>query len=286
MLPEFDLVEPATLDEALGCLADPARRGRPLAGGTNLIVDLRSKRANERRLVSLWNVKELTGIQLTKDTVELGARTTVAALAERDTLATEAPILCQAAQAFAGAMVRNAATVAGNICDGSPAADLVPPLMALDAELELRNARGARRLAIKDFYTGYRRTVLKPDELVTAIRWRRADRTAMRFHKLALRRGDAISVVSLAVAVQRANGACADARIAMGAAAPAAKRAVGAESLLKGHALDEEVCAAAAARAAAEAEPIDDLRASADYRRHAVGVLTQRLLMDAWHELA
>ena len=202
-------------------------------------------------------------------------------------LAEHAPSLVEQARVFAGQMVRNTATVAGNICCGSPAADTVPPLLALGAEVELSSRRGTRIVRLSEFFLGYKRMDLRPDELMTEISWALPPpRSTNLFYKLARRRGDAITIVGLAVAMTVEDGRCAAARIALGSVAPFVKRAAAAETALAGKVLTPELIDAAAGRAAEEAEPIDDIRASAGYRRHGVRVLTRRLLTQAWDRLA
>lgn len=291
MLADFDLDLPGSLDEALGALAaagagaGPAAAA-PLAGGTNLLVDIRGGRENPRRLVALDRVGGLRWLRSDGGAIAMGARTTVSDLLASDAIAAAAPALHEAARLFAGQMVRNAATVAGNIACGSPAADLVPPLLALDAELVLASAGGQRRVALADFHTGYKACVRRPDELITAIHCPpRPAGSANRFHKLARRHGDAITVVGVAVSLALAGGRCVAARIALGAVAPVPLRARGAEAMLQGATLDAAAIDAAARRAAAEARPIDDVRASAGYRREMVAVLVRRLLTQAWQAI-
>jgi carbon-monoxide dehydrogenase medium subunit len=218
--------------------------------------------------------------------VTIGALTTVTDLLEHEAMSHWAPSLVEAAKVFAGQMVRNAATVAGNICCGSPAADLVPPLLSLDAELILSSKSGNRTVALADFFTGYKTDLRRPDELVTAIAWPKpGEPTVNLFYKLARRRGDAITVVGVAVTLAANNGKCGHARIALGAVAPTCRRAKAAEAVLEGERLTPDLIAAAADRAVRETSPIDDIRASAEYRRHVVGVLVRRLLTRAAERL-
>jgi carbon-monoxide dehydrogenase medium subunit len=283
VLPEFDLVEPRSLEDALECLADPDRRGAPLAGGTNLLIDLRARRVAPARLLGLGRLEELRGIRRVNGQIAIGARATLTDVAYDPLVASEAPGLVASARVFGGAMVRNVATVAGNLCYGSPEADLVPPLIALDAEVVLRSSKGRRRLPLEAFSRGVRRTDCGEDELMTEVLWpARPERSAHLFYKIGLRRGDAIAVASVAVLLAAEGGRCSRARIALGAVAPTVVRAREAERLLEGEALSERILERAAESAGRASAPIDDLRASAEYRRHAVRVLTRRLLGEAW----
>lgn len=280
----FELDIAADLAEAVAMLADADGPGvAPLAGGTNLIVDIRAKRYRPRRLVGLDRVEALRGIADDGGRVRIGGRTTVTELLESPLVAATAPSLVQSARAFAGQMVRNTATVAGNIACGSPAADLVPPLLALDAELTLVSRSSSRTVALADFYQGYKKDVRRPDELIAAISWEKpAAGSHSRYYKLARRKGDAITVTGVAVSIVLDRGVCTRARIALGAVAPVVLRARSAEATLVGHGLTKERIGEAAAQAASASSPIDDVRASAAYRRHAVEVLTRRLVTDAW----
>lgn len=286
MLPDFELVQPHTLSEAFEALAGRDGGAAPLAGGTNLLVDLRARRAPFERLVSLARVDGLRGIGRKDGHVALGGCTTLAELLRHPLVADEAPALVAAASIFGGAMIRNVATVAGNICYGSPAADLVPSLLALDAEVVLSSRQDTRVVPLDGFCLGVRETVRRPDEIMTEIRWPALSRrSASRFYKLGLRKGDAIAVTGVAVTVSAEGGNCTRARIALAAVAPVVMRATKAEAILTGETLTPAVIDAAARQAAEECSPIDDIRASAEYRRHIVEVLTRRLVTQAWEAL-
>ncbi|WP_347309929.1 FAD binding domain-containing protein [Defluviimonas sp. SAOS-178_SWC] len=282
MYGEFDLTIPETLQEAVKVLAAAGKRAVPLAGGTNVLVDVRSQRLAPHRIVDLGRIGGLRGISVEGGRVTLGPRTTISELLASDEIARTAPALGDAARVFAGQMVRNAATVAGNIACGSPAADLVPPLLALDAEVTLTGARGSRTVALCDYYTGYKADQRAPDELITAISWPVPVKgTFGSFYKLARRKGDAITVVGVAVGLGRKEGCCAGVRIALGSVAPCPIRARKAEGVLEGEAPTAERIAEAARIAAEECSPIDDVRATGEYRRKMVEVLVARLVNSA-----
>ena len=281
---DFDLHIPASLNEALTSLA--ADETMALAGGTNLVVDIRAKRAQPRRLVALSRLQELRGIRTTSNEVRVGGRTTITDLLQSDLLARTAPSIVASAQLFGGQMVRNAATIAGNIASGSPAADLIPPLMSLDAELTLVSHRGRRTVPLDTFFVDYKKDIRAADELITEISWKTPpQRSSSMFYKLARRKGDAITVVGVAVSLTAENGRCTRARLALGAVASVVLRARGAEALLEGQSLTPALIEQAARTAADLSRPIDDIRASAEYRRHSVRVLTRRLVEQAWQQL-
>jgi CO/xanthine dehydrogenase FAD-binding subunit len=295
---KFDLELPGSLGEALDILAanGSANGVMALAGGTNLIVDIRARRERPVRLVALGNVDELLGIETDGGSISIGGRTTVSDLLRAPEIADAAPSLVDAARVFGGQMVRNTATVGGNIACGSPAADLVPPLLSLDAEVVLVSRSGARTVALDAYFLGYKDDVRRPDELIARISWKRPETRSTRstreagsansFYKLGRRKGDAITVTGVAVTLAVADGRCSRARIALGAVAPVVLRAKKAEAMLEGESLTPALIDAAARQAVGECSPIDDLRASADYRRHTVHVLTRRLVSQAWERLS
>lgn len=281
---EFELLEPKNRAEALDALAQNNFAIRPLAGGTDMIVDIRAKRARPDILVSLQGVSELRGIHRKNGTLEIGAATTIAEFLKHPMLVEHA-VLRQAAFWFANPMIRNAATIAGNLCSASPAGDMLPPLLSLDAQIELVSKKEARNLPLSEFFVSPRKTALRADELVTRIQlpvYGPELQNSSAFYKLGLRQADAISIVSVAVWIQRDGEMVHDVRIALGAVAPRPMRAVRAEEMLRGQAFTETNLKEVARLAAQECSPIDDLRASAGYRRRMVGVYVRRMLERAW----
>ena len=288
MYTPFELEMPRSLADALDALGKGGdAAAAPLAGGTNLIVDLRAKRERPDRIVGLGEVAELKGMAVGEDRISIGGATTVSDLLHSPEIAEAAPSLAESARSFAGLMVRNTATVAGNIACGSPAADLVPPLLSLDAEVTLTSATATRTVPLDEYFLGYRRDVRRPDELITRISWPRLPASSVNtFYKLARRKGDAITVTGVAVTIAAVGGICTRARIALGAVAPVVLRAKEAERGLEGRALTPAAIDDAAAAAARAASPIDDLRASAEYRLHTVEALVRRLVSQARERLA
>lgn len=281
MLPTFELLEPKSLDEALAALADGG--GTPMAGGTNLLPDLRARGEANGRFVSLSAISELRRIDHGEGRVVMGGGTTLTDILRDPALRLSAPSLVAAAEVFAGLMVRNAATVGGNICYGSPSADVVPPLLSLDADVTLAGHKGERSIPLDSFFLDYKKTAMRADEVLTAVSWTPPDPGAANlFYKLGRRKGDAITVTGVAVTVVAKGGRCAKARIALGSVAPTVFRAKDAEGILEGEVLTDELTEAAARAAADACQPIDDLRASAEYRSHTAHVLTRRLLRQAW----
>ena len=279
MLPEFDLLRPKTMPEALDMLAEGG--AMPIAGGTNVVVDLRAGKHQPRALVDVSRLPGLRGVRREDGHLVIGGGTTISDLLHDPLIAQHAPALAEAASLFANPLIRNRATVAGNLVDASPAADTAPPLLALAAEVELSSRAGTRRVPLADFLVGVRKTVRRPDELLTAAYVPLPDAlgSASHFYKLGLRKADAISVLSAAVAVTwDAAGRCTAARIALGALAPRPLRASAAEEALLGQTLTPALVAEAARLAGEATRPIDDIRGTAAYRREVTEVIVRRLL--------
>lgn len=282
MLPKFDLLMPGTLQEALEMLADRAPDVRPLAGGTNLIPDMRTGTHSPASVVNVEGLEELRGVRQEDGHVVVGSGVTLTELLADDLIAKHGGVLHQAAGVFANPLVRNRATLGGNLGNASPAADTAPPLLALGAEVQLASAQGARWIPLEDFFVHVCETVCSPGELITAVRWRTPNAKSVGgFKKLMLRKTMAISVVSAAVHVTMdEEGRCEDARVALGAVAPTPVRAYEAEELLSGEALTHELIEEARPVACGAASCIDDVRSSAEYRERVAGVVIRRLLID------
>jgi carbon-monoxide dehydrogenase medium subunit len=287
MYADFDLLVPEKLDEALTMIGDTGSGRKPLGGGTNLVVEMRATGEGPDALISVGRLPCLHGIQIDANKVTLGAATTVSELLRHPGMEQVGAALVGAARVFAGQMVRNTATIAGNICCGSPAADLVPPLLALGASVTLQSSRSNREVPLVEYFTGYKESVCKPNELLTQICWPRPTAaSASRFYKLGRRKGDAITVVGVAVSLTVEAGTCTEVRIALGAVGPYVLRTVKAEAILRGQILTPELIDAAARQAAEDVTPIDDVRASGAYRKQQVLVLVRRLLAQTLESLA
>ncbi|MFZ0693722.1 MAG: xanthine dehydrogenase family protein subunit M [Alphaproteobacteria bacterium] len=285
MYAEFELLTPVGIGEALETLArvNGERECVPLGGGTNLLVDLRARRIDLNALISVGQLPGLLHIDIKDHRISMGGSVTVSQILRHPEKHRFGQALLDAAHVFAGQMVRNAATIAGNICCGSPAADLVPPLLALDAVATLESGAGSRDVPLSEYFVGYKISVRKPSELLTRVTWPESSvGSTSAYYKLARRKGDAISVVGVAVALAIEDGKCARVRIALGAVAPFVKRARLAEEMLEGQALTAELIDAAARAAMEESSPIDDVRASGGYRKQQVFVLVRRLVSQAW----
>ncbi len=269
-------LRPTALDEALGVLA--ARRPAILAGGTDF-YPARVGRAGAEEVLDLGAIAELRGLRHEPDRWRIGALVTWSEVLEAR-LPRWFECLKEAAREVGGVQIQNAGTVAGNICNASPAADGVPALLALDAEVELASARGRRALPLGQFVVGSRTTACAPDELVTALLIpQRSAGARSAFLKLGARRYLVISIAMVAVAMEVAgDGTIARVAVAVGSCSPVARRLTGLERDLVGRRLAPGIGALVAPGHLAQLTPISDVRGTAAYRIDAAGTLVARTL--------
>ena len=265
---------PSRLEDALTALARPYV---VLAGGTDF-YPARVGRAIDEDVLDISGIAVLRGISADAAGWRLGATTTWSELFEAD-LPPLFDGLKQAAREVGGRQIQNAGTLAGNLCNASPAADGVPCLLALDAEIELAGPAGRRLLPLQQFITGVRRTALTRDELVVAVHVPKPNHAARSaFVKLGTRRYLVISIAMAAATLEIADGRVASARIAVGACSPVAERLPGLEAALAGAPLDAHLADRVAVAHLAPLSPIDDVRGSAAYRSDAVVTVLRHLL--------
>jgi xanthine dehydrogenase iron-sulfur cluster and FAD-binding subunit A len=270
---------PSTLDEGIRLLTERAPRARLVAGATDLILELeRGARPGVDVLIDVTRIPGLGAITRDEDrTIHLGALVTHNDCAASPLIREGAYPLARAAWEVGAPQIRNRATVAGNLITASPANDTITPLVALGAVVTLRSSRGSRRVPLDEFYTGVRKTVMRPDEMLVDIAFKElAPERRGTFIKLALRRAQAVSVVNVALVLTLSGKTVRSAAITLGAVAPTIIHAVSAEEFLAGRVLDEENIHRAAELAAADSRPIDDLRSSAAYRHEMVRVVVMR----------
>jgi carbon-monoxide dehydrogenase medium subunit len=268
--------KPRTLEEAIELLTK-VRNSRVLAGGTDLLVDLKTGRVSAEALVDVGAIRELRGIEDLGDRIRIGAATKLQELAESDVIARELPLLRKAVESMGSWQIRNLATVGGNLCNASPAADTAPPLLAYEAELIIVGPRGTRVVPVTKFFTSYRMVALEEGEILKEIVVRKSTWSGWSYIKLGRRSGFTLSIVSVAVLASTRGEILEDVRIALGSVAPTPIRAYKAEEYLRGRKVSLEVLKRAAEIAKEEVSPIDDVRASAWYRREMV----YRLTLDA-----
>jgi len=276
----FDYHQPESLADAVDLAARFGGQASFLAGGTDLIVQIERGRVAPRHVIGLGRVPGLAGIEV-NGRIALGARVTHRAIEQTPALAGPLRCLVEGAEVIGGHQVRNVATVGGNLVNASPAADLVPCLLALDGVVTLVGPGGEREVPIERFLLGPNRTARRSDELVTRVDLPAlAPRAATAFLKAGRRRAMEISVVCVAarLTLDATLERCLEARVVLGAVAPTAVRAYAAERLLEGQPVGGEAFRRAAEAAQEACRPIDDVRASAGFRQHLVGVLVRRAL--------
>ena len=273
-----EVLTPRNLEEALALRADHPE-ARPLAGGTDLMVPFAAGRLPDLQFLNLWGVDELRGIQVTEGDVTLGALTLYREIATHPLLQREFPNLVRSAKVTGALAIQSRGSLGGNIANGSPAADTPPSLLAYGADLELRSLRGSRWVPYADFHTGYKRSLLAPDELITRIRLSRPREGGFHyFRKVGTRQAQAIAKVSLAAWARVADGRIQDLRLGLGSVAPMPIRAKGTERALLGQAIGDLPLEAARVALQADISPIDDLRSSAAFRRRVAGNLLVDML--------
>jgi aerobic carbon-monoxide dehydrogenase medium subunit len=279
----FELSLPRSIDECVTVLAERAGDAKVVAGGTDLLPQLKNGVLKPPWVVDLSGVSELRALESKNGHgLRIGAAVTARELELSPGVRSAYPALAESGALVGSVQVRNLATVGGNLCNAAPSADMAPPLLALDADAIIVGPRGRRRVPLASFFVGVRRTVLAPDELlVEFIVPDPGPRSGGQYLRHTPRRELDIAVVGVASQVSLRDGVCASARIALAAVAPTPVRALAAEQALVGQALTPEVIDHAATLAVDAARPISDQRGSADFRRHLVRVLTRRTLTGA-----
>jgi len=279
----FEYITPASLDAALEVSARNAPHVKLLAGGTDLLVELKHSANGPKYVVDLGRVPELKGIEETSAGLRIGAMVTHTEIMESQLIAQHAPAMIAAAVTIGAVQTRNMGTIGGNLVTCVPSLDSGPVLVALDALVTVAGAQGKRQMPITEFFVGPRKTALAPDEilvdiLIPAVMLGRP----ASFRKFGLRKGQALALVNAAASVLVEDGRIADARIALGAVSPTVIRALQAEAIVTGKNVgDTTALREAAEMAVTEARPIDDFRASAAYRRELIAVGTFRVLEEA-----
>jgi len=272
---------PASLPEALALLAK-GDGWQPVAGGTDLLVQLNGDLAPPpERVLDIWRLAELRGINLVEGALVLGALTTYTDIRRSELCREHLPALVEAAATIGAAQIQNRGTIGGNAMNASPAGDTLPVLLATDAELTLVSARGERTVTAGDFWPAYRKTACLPDELLLRISFPLPLGRHVRFRKVGTRRAQAISKVVMAIAWREDGGVWRDLRVALGSVAPTPIRAAQTERVLEGAAPRQATADHAASTLAAEIHPIDDVRSTADYRRVVSARVLHRLLREA-----
>lgn len=284
LLPKFDYYEPQNMQEACRLIAKLKADAQIVAGGTDLLVNMKNKKISPKYLVSLAGIRGLTGIEQKKKVFSIGSHVIVSAIKESTDIKSYFPALNEAASVLGSPLVRNRATVGGNIVTARPAADLIPPLMAYEAKLVLASKGKERRMSLEDFLVGPGQTKIKPTEILTKILLTAPPSyTGGSYMKLMHRRSLEIAIVAVAsrITLNKPDGVIKTAKIILSAVAPTAVHAISAEKVLIGEKPSEALFAKAAALAMKDCKPITDIRGGKEYRHAMVEVLTKRTLTAA-----
>jgi len=272
----YDYYQPESLEEAFR-LKKTIPDSVYISGGTELMVRINKKELHPRALISLRSIPDLCGVENGKK-IRIGAMTSISDIKKNSLLYEKYPVLFQAAKELGGVQIRNVATIGGNLCNGSPAADLAPPLLALEAKVRLQSDQKSRELPLENFFLGPGETSLSPGEILTDILLEPPEKnTKTIFLKKGRTRMD-LAVASVAVLIRTEGDRCLSARVAVGSAAPTPLRLFEVEALLEGATYSRELLTEAQQQASHSVSPITDVRSTADFRCHLVGVLVKRAL--------
>jgi carbon-monoxide dehydrogenase medium subunit len=284
LLNDFEYLAPESISDVLTFLAEHGEEAKLIAGGTDLLVDMKKGKIQPKYLVSIMGIPELRHITEYEGGLRIGATTTFREIIESESVKNKYPLLLETAQAVGSAQIRNMATIGGNICNALPSADFPPALVALDAEVKLLSKREERFLPLEEFFVGVRKTKLEKDELLAEVRVPNAPpRSGTSFVRLSRTVQDLATLNVVARVTLESNGVCKEARVVLGGGVgPTLIRSKRAESLLEGKVLDESLLEEAARAASEELRPRPtSIRASPSYKREVSAVLVKRALMEA-----
>ena len=270
---------PESVGDVLKLITGSRGYAKLIAGGTDLLVDIKSGALCPDHLVSLSHVKELKEIREMKGNLSIGAMTTANEIVKNRLVNKWLPALSDAAFSMASYQIRNMATIGGNLCSAVPSADLAPPLIAAEASIALKSGRSERLVPLEKFFTGPRKTVMKQDELATRIVIPKQPlKSGSSYKKFKIREANALAAAGVAARLVIEKGKLKDARLVLGAVAPIPMLSPDAMKLLRGKVPSHDVFEEAAGMTFAECKPISDVRCCADFRRQIVKVLTVRAL--------
>ena len=278
----FDFVKPDDQEAVIAALAAHSPNVRILAGGTDYLVELKHVSQSPGTIVDVSQIAELKGIEETEDGLRIGAGVTHSAIMADPLIEKHVPAMIHAAHTIGAVQTRNLGTLGGNLVTCVPSMDSGPTLVALDAEVTVAGPDGSRRMPLTEFFVGPRKTILAPHELlIDVIIPKRNLGKPTNFYKFGLRKGQALALVNAASSLWVEDGKFKDVRISLGAVSPVVVRAPNAEAVLEGKPVSDDLISEAGKIAITECNPIDDFRASLNYRRDLIDVLTRRTLQAA-----
>ena len=284
-IPKFDYVAPAALPELFEALDGRGKELAVIAGGTDLTIALKERTYAPEVVVDLRRLrKELGGIELDGGVLRIGALATFYQIELNPLVGRYANALRQAAANVGTLQIRAIATLGGNLATASPAADSAPPLIALGASVNLLSRSGQRRVPVQSFFAGVKKNALLPGEIVSSVEVPADEEASSFWARAAVRKENVLSTVSVAVASKVSGGRFGTGRVSLGAVAPTPILAEKASQAMTGSSATPEQAEKVAALAKADSRPISDIRASAEYRKHLVFVLTRRLVLQVLEE--
>jgi CO/xanthine dehydrogenase FAD-binding subunit len=287
-LPKFEYHTPTSLPEALDLLAKYDGKGAVLAGGTDLLVSMKKREVLPEHLISLKGIVELKGIHDEKEGIKIGALVTLGEIERSKTIQDKFRVLWDAAQVMASRQIRNLGTIGGNLCSAAPSADTAPPLIVLDASVEIISPNGKRKMLVENFFKGPGESDLKPGEILAQIMIPNSlKKGSGAYFKLMRRAAMDLAQVGVAACLSfdSEKKTCTRARIALGAVGLTPIRALRAEQILLNKELNETLGKEAGKIAAEEGNPRSSIRASKEYRREMIEVLTKRAVMAAYNRI-
>jgi len=288
-LPQFEYVSPETIPETLTLLNEYGRKAKVLAGGTDLISEMKWGEYKPDYVIALSHVSGLDSIDYSeKEGLKLGAMCKIAQIEKSDVIKRNYPLLSQAASVLASMEIRNRATIGGNLCTAAPSADMPPSLLALEAKAVIASKDGERVLPLEEFFAGPKKTILNHDEILVRLEVpSMKPNSAGEYVKFGRRRAMEIAMIGVAalLTVEPEESRCIDAKLALATAAPTPIRAKEAEKALTGKTLDADIIEASAQMASKEASPRTSWRTTEEYRRDLIPVLVRRAIQTALNKI-
>ncbi|MEM4717190.1 MAG: xanthine dehydrogenase family protein subunit M [Desulfurococcaceae archaeon] len=281
-LPKFEYFKARSVENAVELLSK-YKNAKLLAGGTDLLVDMKIGRVKPDYVIDISGIEELRYIVDTGESLNIGSLTTIQDILDSPVVKNKTPLLREVALKFAYWQVRNTATIGGNICNASPAADFAPPLLSYEAVLRTISSRGERFIPVTEFFQGPRQTTLRDDEILleVIIPYKHLERAGFSYMKIGRRQGHDISIVSIAALVVIVDNTIIDARVALNSVASKPVRARSVEQVVINREPAMIVFEEASRQVEKDISPITDIRAPAEYRLHIAKILTREALLEA-----
>ncbi len=282
-LPKFEYLAPKTVAEACSLLSQYKEKAKVIAGGTDLLVQMKERTITPQYLIGLNGIANLDYIEHSEARLRIGALASLNSIAGSPLVREKFALLADAMSTIGTIQVRNRGTIGGNLCNAAPSADSAPPLIILGAQVKVVGEQGERVIPLEGFFTGPGETTLQAGEILTEVQIPDIPpNTGGTYLKLFARSAIDIAAVGVAALLTAKDGTCSDAKIALGAVAPTPIRAKEAEKSIIGKKIEKDLIEKVAELASEESRPISDIRSSAEYRREMVKVLTRRAITQAW----